>query len=146
MLGNFSCFCCLQLTFQNPFFFSKIKFYQEHYQSVKKFGSRSGSTFCRSWFWSKLIAKIFSRQQKSPQARKSLKWRQFKKRFKSCLLYIYVFPSKHAADIRYYFSHEGRKLKLSMLYEIKQLSALSSGDILWWPIDPNQTAPLGAVW
>ena len=32
MLGNVSCFCCRLLTFQ--------KFFQEHYQSVKRFESR----------------------------------------------------------------------------------------------------------
>ena len=43
MLSNFSCFCCHLLTFFKIILFKKI--YQEHYQSVKWFGSRSGLTF-----------------------------------------------------------------------------------------------------
>ena len=46
MLGNLSCFCCRLLTFFQINFF-KI-FFQEHYQSVKQFGYRSGLTFCRA--------------------------------------------------------------------------------------------------
>ena len=42
MLGNFSCFCCRLLTFFKMNFFEKI--FQEHYQSVKRLGSRSGLT------------------------------------------------------------------------------------------------------
>ena len=34
---------------------------QEHYQSVKQFGSKSGPTFCRSRFGSKQVAKIIIR-------------------------------------------------------------------------------------
>ena len=41
MLGSFACFyCCLQTFFKINFFKS---FFQEHYQSYKQFGSRSGS-------------------------------------------------------------------------------------------------------
>ena len=46
MLGNFSCFCCLLLTFFKTNFFKK--FFQGLYQSIKQFGSRSGPTECRS--------------------------------------------------------------------------------------------------
>ena len=53
--------------FQNLFFF--IKFFQEHYQSVKRFGSRSGLMFPPSCAVSKLCAKAISGQQNSPQAR-----------------------------------------------------------------------------
>ena len=52
-------------------FFIKKNF-KEHYQSVKQFGSRSGPTFCRPWSGSKLFAKVISRWQKSPLARKKL--------------------------------------------------------------------------
>ena len=45
MLGNFTCFCCRQLTFLKISFLKKI--FQDHYQSVKQFGSRSGPTFVR---------------------------------------------------------------------------------------------------
>ena len=38
MLGNISCFCCHLLTYFKINFFSKY-FFQEHYQSVKQFGS-----------------------------------------------------------------------------------------------------------
>ena len=41
MLGNFSCYCCGLLTFFKINVFKK--FFQEHYQSVKQLGSRSGS-------------------------------------------------------------------------------------------------------
>ena len=46
MLGNFSCFWCLLLTFFKINFFKK--FFQEQYQSIKWFGPRSGPTFCRA--------------------------------------------------------------------------------------------------
>ena len=45
------------------------KFFQEHYQSVKQFGSKSGLTFCWSWSWSRLFAKAISRQQCHPRKR-----------------------------------------------------------------------------
>ena len=68
MLGNYSCFCCRLLTFFKMNFFKKI--FQEHYQSVKQFGSRSGPMFCQSWSGSKLFAKVMIRRQKSALARK----------------------------------------------------------------------------
>ena len=53
----------------NPLIFFKIsffkKFFQEHWQSVKQLGPRSGRTFCRAWSGSNLFAKIISRQHKS---------------------------------------------------------------------------------
>ena len=64
----FTCFV-IMLTFQYSLF---QKIVQEHYQSVKRFGSRSGPTFCRSWSESKLFAKVVSRWQKSPIAKKEL--------------------------------------------------------------------------
>ena len=69
MLGNFSWSFCRLLTFFKIFFFSK-KIFQEHYQSVKQFGSRSGPTFCRSWSGSELFVKGIIGPQKSPLARK----------------------------------------------------------------------------
>ena len=39
ILGNFSCFCCLSTFFKIILY---KKFFQEHYQGVKRFGSRSG--------------------------------------------------------------------------------------------------------
>ena len=60
MLGNFSCFCCRLLTFFKINFFQK--FFQEHCQSVKQFGPRSGPTFWWPWSWSKLFAKFISRR------------------------------------------------------------------------------------
>ena len=62
MMGNFTCFCCRLLTFFKINFL--IKFFQEHYQSVNQFGSRSGLKFCQSWSGSKLFAKVISRPQK----------------------------------------------------------------------------------
>ena len=61
LVGNFSCFCCCLLTFFKINFFKKL--FQEHFQSVKWFGSRSGPTFCRSRSGSKLLTKIISRRQ-----------------------------------------------------------------------------------
>ena len=52
--------CCRLLIFFKINFF-KI-FFQEYYQSVKQFGSRSGPKKCRSWSGSKLFAKVISRQ------------------------------------------------------------------------------------
>ena len=43
--GYFSCFVVVCIFFQNQLF---IKFFKEHYQSVKQFGTRSELTFCWS--------------------------------------------------------------------------------------------------
>ena len=48
------------------------KFFQKHYQSVKRFRSRSGPRFCQSWSGSKLFAKVISGRQKLPLVRKEL--------------------------------------------------------------------------
>ena len=48
-------------------------FFQEYYQCVKHFGSRSSLTSCRAWSWSKLFVKVISKQQKLPLA-----WKEFK--------------------------------------------------------------------
>ena len=50
------------------------KFFQEynHEQRVKRFGSRSGPTFCRFYSGSKLFAEVISTRQKSPLARTEL--------------------------------------------------------------------------
>ena len=48
MLSNLSCFRCSMLTFFfNLFIFFK-KLFQEHFQCVKRLGSRPCATFCRS--------------------------------------------------------------------------------------------------
>ena len=47
MLGNFSCFFCRLLIFFKINFFEKL--FQEHYQSVKQFGSRPGPTFSKQF-------------------------------------------------------------------------------------------------
>ena len=55
--GLFACrafICHIILFLKLPF--SKY-FFQEHYQSVKQYGSRSEPTECRLWFGSKLFAK-----------------------------------------------------------------------------------------
>ena len=62
MLGNFSCFVVVCRLFFKINFFKK--FFQEHYQIVNGFGSRSGSTFCRSWSGYIMFAKVFIRRQK----------------------------------------------------------------------------------
>ena len=66
MLGNFPCFCCRSLTFFKINLFQNIV--HKHNESVKRFESRSGPTFCRSWSGLKLLAKVNSRRQKSPLA------------------------------------------------------------------------------
>ena len=48
------------------------RFFQERYLSVKRFGSRSGQTECRSWSGSNLFSKVISRWQNLPPARKGL--------------------------------------------------------------------------
>ena len=60
MLGNFSCFYVSSADFFFKINFFK-RFFQEHYQSVKRFGSRSGLTLCLSWYGFKLFAKVISR-------------------------------------------------------------------------------------
>ena len=70
LLGNFHAFVVVCWLFSKVTFFNK-KIFLERYHSVKQFGSRSRRKFCRSWF-AKLFAKVISRQQKSPLARKEL--------------------------------------------------------------------------
>ena len=63
---NFSCVCCRQLnSFKNEHFQKKI--FQELYQSVKRFGFRSGTTFCWSLSASKLLKKVIRGRRKSLQ-------------------------------------------------------------------------------
>ena len=74
MLGNFFMLFllsayCLKISFFKNFF-------QEHYQSIERFGSRSGPTFCQCWSGSKLFVKVISRWQKSPLARKELNYQE----------------------------------------------------------------------
>ena len=73
----FACWVILQVFFDVCWFFFKInffeKFFQEYDQSVNQFASRSGLTFCWAWSGSKLLAKVFSRRQKSSLAGKALK-------------------------------------------------------------------------
>ena len=52
--------------------FSKNSFRTEHYQSVKRFGFRSGPTFCWSLSGSKLFAIVISRCLISPHASKNV--------------------------------------------------------------------------
>ena len=66
------CFCCCLLTFFKLIYFT-TKFFQDRYQSVKHFESRSGTTLCPSWSGSKLFAKVINGWQKSLLARKSSK-------------------------------------------------------------------------
>ena len=80
MMGNFSCFCCRLLTFFKINFFNK--FFQEHYQSVKQFGSRSGS---------KLFAKVISRRNQLPLVRKLKSVGNFRTFFVICP-YLSLFP------------------------------------------------------
>ena len=61
----FHCFCCRLLTLFKVNFFKT--FFQEHYQSVKGFGSRAGLTFCPN------CLKRLSTEDKSPLARKDLR-------------------------------------------------------------------------
>ena len=61
---NFSCFCRHLLTFFKIYFFKK--FFQEHYQSVKWFGSRLGLTFFRSVLvWVQTVCKDYQQMTKS---------------------------------------------------------------------------------
>ena len=53
MLGNFACVVVCWFFFQINVFKND---FQEYHQSVKRFGSRSGLTFCRFWSGSKLFA------------------------------------------------------------------------------------------
>ena len=63
MLGNLSCICCLLLNF---FKNDLKKFFQEHYQSVKLFGSRSGPTFYRMLvlIWVQTVCKGYQQTTK----------------------------------------------------------------------------------
>ena len=63
LLGKLLMLLPLSADFFSKFTFQK-KFFQEYFQSVKWFGSRSGPTYCWSLSVSKLFAKDISRQQK----------------------------------------------------------------------------------
>ena len=52
-----ACFLFPLLTFFP--FFSKYSYGQEHYQSVKQFGSKSGWTFCGSLSWAIIFCKHY---------------------------------------------------------------------------------------
>ena len=54
VLGNFSSFCCPPLMFFKIYFFKKL--FQECYQSVKQFGSRSGPTLS-VLIWDQTVSK-----------------------------------------------------------------------------------------
>ena len=57
--------------------FLKINFFKKIFQecqAVWNLGSRSGTTFCRSWFGSKLFAKVIKGRQKSLLAREEVRW------------------------------------------------------------------------
>ena len=55
VIGRF-CLCCHQLTFFKMNIFQK-KIFQEPYQSVKRFGSRSGATLCHLLIWVQTVCK-----------------------------------------------------------------------------------------
>ena len=72
MLGNVSCFCCHLPTFFKLTFFKKL--FQEHFQGVKQFGSRSGLmewTDILSVLF-QTVSKVISKRQKLPLARNEL--------------------------------------------------------------------------
>ena len=75
MLGNFSCFYCLLLTFFKNHMINFFKrFFQEHYQSLKWFGSISGPTDILSvliWIQNHLL-RLLADNKKSSLARKEL--------------------------------------------------------------------------
>ena len=125
MLGNFfTCFCCRLLDFLNINFFKK--FFKEHYQSVKWFGSRSGPTFCWSWSDSKLFSKIISRQQKLPLASKELSW-PYKDTF-ACIYIAYKLILLSCFVMKNEFSEESQdmfdgKMNSSFLANCDLLSA-----------------------
>ena len=72
---------CFSYFSKLTFFFQK--FFQVHYQSVKQFGSRSGSTECWAWSGSKQFSKITSRLQKLPLAGKDLTYKFYKCHWRS---------------------------------------------------------------
>ena len=88
MLGNFLCFCyCLLI-----FFFQNLlvrKFFQEHYQCVNQFGSRSGPIFFRPGLGPNCLQRLSSYERlRSTLARKELSMViQFTK---SCLKLLFV--------------------------------------------------------
>ena len=52
-------------------------FFQEYYQSLKQFGSRSNLTCCKAWYETKLFEKIISKRQKSSLVGKKLNYTPF---------------------------------------------------------------------
>ena len=87
MLANFSLFFFLSSAdfFQNKPF---KKFFLEHYQSVKQFGSRSGTTFCRSSSESKLFALGYEQTTKFPASKERVNVPSF-------LLYLHLSSYLH---------------------------------------------------
>ena len=66
MLGNISCFCCGRLIFLKINF--KKKFIQEHYQSMKWFGFRSGPTLLLLCLGLTLLLMIIQSYHNSPSS------------------------------------------------------------------------------
>ena len=61
----------LSASFSKLTSFFKIKIFQEQYQSVKRFGPRSGPTLT-ALLWVQTVCKVVSRGRKSPPAWKEL--------------------------------------------------------------------------
>ena len=86
MLSNVSCFCgSLRFSFKISFF---KKLFQEHYQSIKRLGSRTGQTCCLSISGSNLFAKVISKEKKLKHKNHNTCFQEFSEYLCRLLKYI----------------------------------------------------------
>ena len=117
MLDNFHAFVVFcWLVFKINLF---KKFFQEHYQSFKRFGFRSGPTMHRSWSGSKLFAKviIISRQQNVAASKKRVNWIAIKYDLK----FVYI---SYWIQTSFYFTISGLHPMIFGLWHKKMSSGL----------------------
>ena len=90
MLGNFSCFCCLLLTF------FKIKFSKNYFRNT----IRVSNGLDTDLLWVQTcLQKVTSRQQKLPLARKELRDKIFRQCYRLALRLIYFTPDRRQSKM-----------------------------------------------
>ena len=114
MLGNFFMLLMSSADFFKINLFKK--FFQEYYQSVKQFGSRSGPTDCRSWSGSKLFAKVISIQQKLPLGR----------RVKGLARTLPSFSSHFREFFKNWIEHMSRNMRFPTMWYMRPAKAQTS--------------------
>ena len=127
MPGNFSCFCCCLLTFFKISLFKK--FFQEHYHSVKTFGSSLCRTFYLAWSGSNLSAKVISRQKISLHASKEL-IKFYKKLQQTIFLFLFHYFKK--PNKTWYLVGAGKHFTWNVKQWFLRISSKISRFIICW--------------